>query len=67
VREDKLEILDFLVRLKRDGKRSIDEVRPDVVLILPWNLRDEVVGQLQHIREWGGRFALRAPELTLLP
>lgn len=43
----------------------IDETRPDVVLILPWNLRDEVMEQLAHIRDWGGVFAARAPELRL--
>ena len=36
--------------------------RPDVVLILPWNLKDEIVEQHGYIREWGGRFALGAPE-----
>jgi SAM-dependent methyltransferase len=41
--------------------------KPDVVLILPWNLKDEIVEQLSFIREWGGRFAARTPELTLLP
>jgi 2-polyprenyl-3-methyl-5-hydroxy-6-metoxy-1,4-benzoquinol methylase len=43
------------------------EDRPDVVLILPWNLRGEIVEQLGFIREWGGRFAARSPELALLP
>jgi SAM-dependent methyltransferase len=43
------------------------EDRPDVVVILPWNLKDEIVEQLQFVREWGGRFAARTPELTLLP
>jgi SAM-dependent methyltransferase len=49
--------------------RSPEELRedePDVVLILPWNLKDEIVQQLGFIREWGGRFAARSPELTLL-
>jgi SAM-dependent methyltransferase len=46
---------------------KIREDRPDVVLILPWNLKDEIVEQLSFIREWGGRFAARTPELTLLP
>jgi SAM-dependent methyltransferase len=41
--------------------------RPDVVLILPWNLKDEIVEQLAFIREWGGMFAVRTPELTLIP
>ncbi len=46
---------------------AIAEDRPDVVLILPWNLKDEIVEQLGYIRDWGGRFAARTPELTLLP
>jgi hypothetical protein len=43
------------------------EDRPDVVLILPWNLRDEIVEQLAEVRSWGGQFAARAPDLRLLP
>ncbi|HWF74973.1 MAG TPA: class I SAM-dependent methyltransferase [Solirubrobacteraceae bacterium] len=46
---------------------AIREDRPGVVLILPWNLKDEIMEQLAFIREWGGSFAVRAPELTLLP
>ena len=45
---------------------AIREDQPDVVLILPWNLKDEIAQQLSFIREWGGRFAARTPELTLL-
>jgi C-methyltransferase C-terminal domain/Putative zinc binding domain/Methyltransferase domain len=45
---------------------ALREDRPDVVLILPWNLKDEIVEQLSFISEWGGRFAVRAPELALL-
>jgi SAM-dependent methyltransferase len=45
---------------------QIKQDKPDVVLILPWNLKDEIVGQLGFIREWGGRIAVRTPELTLL-
>jgi SAM-dependent methyltransferase len=41
--------------------------KPDVVLILPWNIKDEIVEQLAYVREWGGRFAARTPALTLLP
>lgn len=40
--------------------------KPDVVLILPWNLRDEIVEQLAEVRSWGGQFAARDPELKLL-
>jgi SAM-dependent methyltransferase len=46
--------------------RAIEEDRPDVVVILPWNLKDEIVEQLRFIGEWGGRFAARTPELALL-
>lgn len=44
----------------------IDRVKPDYVLILPWNLTDEIVEQLQHIREWGGKFVVPIPELRIL-
>jgi SAM-dependent methyltransferase len=44
---------------------AIREDRPDIVLILPWNLRGEIMEQLSFIREWGGQFAARAPELRL--
>jgi SAM-dependent methyltransferase len=46
---------------------AIREDRPDVVFILPWNLKDEIVDQLSFIREWGGTFAVRTPELQLVP
>jgi len=44
---------------------AIRERRPDIVLILPWNIKDEIMDQLADIRDWGGRFAARAPELRL--
>jgi 2-polyprenyl-3-methyl-5-hydroxy-6-metoxy-1,4-benzoquinol methylase len=46
---------------------AIREDRPDVVFILPWNLKHEIVEQMGFIREWGGTFAVRTPELALLP
>jgi SAM-dependent methyltransferase len=46
---------------------ALRETKPDVVLILPWNLRDEIVEQHGYVRDWGGRFAARVPELKLLP
>jgi len=116
VARDKLDILSFLIDLRREGRRiagygapakgntmlnycgvgpeiveftcdrnphkqdhllpgshipirdpeAIRAERPDVVLILPWNLREEIVEQLAFIREWGGRFAARAPDLQLI-
>ena len=43
----------------------IRETRPDYVLILPWNLKDEIVGQMAHVREWGGRFVIPIPEVQV--
>ena len=39
--------------------------RPQRVLILPWNLRDEVSAQLSGIREWGGQFVTAVPRLEV--
>jgi SAM-dependent methyltransferase len=39
--------------------------RPDYVVILPWNLREEVMSQLSYIREWGGRFVCAVPRLSI--
>jgi hypothetical protein len=46
---------------------AIREQRPDVVLLMPWNIKDELMQELSYIREWGGRFAARSPQLRLLP
>ncbi len=43
------------------------ETRPDYVLILPWNLKTEIMEQLRGIREWGGRFVVPIPEVTVYP
>ncbi len=45
---------------------AIREDRPDVVVILPWNLKDEIAEQLDFVGEWGGRLAARTPQLALL-
>jgi hypothetical protein len=44
----------------------IDQTRPDFVLILPWNLKDEVMAQMARVREWGGRFVVAVPRLEVL-
>ncbi len=41
---------------------SIGERRPDYLVILPWNLREEIVAQMAEIREWGGKFVTAVPE-----
>jgi len=43
----------------------IDRTRPDYVLILPWNVKDEIMAQMAHVREWGGRFVVPIPTVTV--
>lgn len=45
---------------------QLRSVRPDYVLILPWNLKDEIVDQIGYIAEWGGRFVIASPVTTVL-
>jgi hypothetical protein len=45
---------------------ALRETKPEIVLILPWNLREEIMHQHPYVRGWGGRFAARAPEMCLL-
>ena len=40
----------------------LDEARPDYVLILPWNFKDEILAQLAHAREWGAQFIVPIPD-----
>lgn len=44
---------------------EVPQVRPDYVLILPWNLKDEIAGQLTFVREWGGRFVTAVPQVEV--
>lgn len=117
VKETKRELLDFLIKAKRAGKRiagygapgkgntllnfcgirtdfldytvdrsphkqgkflpgthipiyspdRIRETQPDYVLILPWNLREEIMQQNAYIREWGGEFVVPIPKVKLYP
>ncbi len=46
--------------------QELIDARPCYVLILPWNLKDEVIEQLTCIREWGGRFLVAIPTLEVL-
>jgi hypothetical protein len=41
--------------------------RPDYVLILPWNIKTEIIAQLSGIRAWGGRFVTAIPSVTIIP
>jgi hypothetical protein len=45
----------------------IRETRPDYVLLLPWNIKDEIMDQHWYITEWGGRFVVPIPEVSVYP
>jgi len=45
----------------------IRETRPDYVMILPWNVKQEIMAQLAYIREWGGQFVIPIPEVAVVP
>jgi SAM-dependent methyltransferase len=45
------------------GPDKVAEVRPDYVLILPWNLREEIMGQLDLVRGWHGQFVTASPDV----
>jgi hypothetical protein len=45
---------------------AVATTRPDYVLILPWNLRDEITRQLSYIAEWGGRFVVASPRTEVI-
>lgn len=48
------------------GPDQVRAVRPDYVLILPWNLKAEIMGQLGYIGEWGGRFVVASPRTEVV-
>jgi 2-polyprenyl-3-methyl-5-hydroxy-6-metoxy-1,4-benzoquinol methylase len=54
------------VRIPIHAPERIFETKPDYVLILPWNIRNEVKEQMAAIREWGGKFVVPIPEVTVL-
>ncbi len=44
----------------------ISETKPDYLLILPWNLQTEIIEQMAHIRDWGGKFVMPIPQLEIV-
>ncbi|MBL8025657.1 MAG: methyltransferase domain-containing protein [Fibrobacteres bacterium] len=45
---------------------KIMKTKPDYVLILPWNIKDEVMQQMNGIKKWGGKFVVAIPELQIM-
>jgi hypothetical protein len=48
------------------GPERIDQTKPDYVVILPWNFKDEIMQQMRGIRAWGGKFVVPIPHLTVI-
>jgi len=45
---------------------AIDAAQPDYILILPWNLKQEIVEQMRHVGKWGGKFIVPIPEIAVI-
>lgn len=54
------------VRIPVHPTERLEQARPDYVLILPWNLQEEITQQLAGIRQWGGKFVVPIPEVVVL-
>jgi C-methyltransferase-like protein len=51
------------------GRETIEWIlstKPDIVLILPWSFKDEIVRQMAAIRAWGGQFVVPIPEVRVI-
>ena len=46
---------------------QVVDAKPDYLVILPWNLKAEIMAQMAHIRDWGGRFVIASPETRVAP
>lgn len=54
------------VRIPIFAPERIQEIKPDYILILPWNIKDEIVKQMAGVRQWGARFVVPIPRLATL-
>ena len=48
------------------NEKAIKKFKPDVIVILPWNLKDEIITQLDYAREWNATFTIAVPELQII-
>ncbi|WP_339862943.1 class I SAM-dependent methyltransferase [Thalassospira alkalitolerans] len=46
---------------------ALQTEKPDYVIILPWNLKDEIMAAVSHVRDWGGQFVVAVPKVQILP
>lgn len=54
------------VQIPIHAPEHIFETKPDFLLILPWNIKEEIMARMAAIRQWGGRFVVPIPKLTIL-
>jgi SAM-dependent methyltransferase len=54
------------VRIPIRAPEEIRRTRPDYVFILPWNLKDEIMDEMSFVRDWGGLFMVRTPDMTIV-
>ena len=45
---------------------KIKETKPDYIVILAWNLKQEIIQQINFINDWGGKFVVLIPEVIIL-
>jgi 2-polyprenyl-3-methyl-5-hydroxy-6-metoxy-1,4-benzoquinol methylase len=48
------------------GEQVLKSEKPDYIVILPWNIKDEIIKQLEYIKEWGGKFVVVIPNLEVI-
>lgn len=48
------------------NEEYLKQTKPDYVIILPWNLKDEITKQLSYIKDWNAQFVIPIPELELI-
>jgi len=54
-------------RIPIHAPERVAEEKPDILLILAWNLKREIVEQMAHVRSWGGKFVVPIPRLEIVP
>ena len=46
-------------------EKEIQELKPDYILILPWNIKDEIITQLNYVKRWNCKFVVAVPNLEI--
>ena len=53
-------------RIAIKDPEEIQKTKPDYLVIIPWNLKDEIMEQMKYIRDWGGKFVIPIPEVSII-